>query len=185
MDSTFWRLCVKWDFISFLSQYFKLNILLLQCEKDFSLQKSFLLWCILSQSEYIASLVLYVDTYMLTLESQCLLINCLKVGSNALCWRLNLLLSTAYLFGVPSLRLTQERIKNCLYETKQAIKSVSQIKFSANYISINKYWINLSSHSSLARCLTSVKLVVHKTQQRGQNCIIKVSLGYVHAGEKG
>ena len=156
MDSTFWRLCVKWDFISFLSQYFKLNILLLHCKTDISLQKSFLLWCILSQSQYIASLVLYVDTYMLTLESRCLLINCLKVGSNALCWRLNLQLSTAYLFRVPSLRLTQERIKNCLYETKQVIKSVSQIKFSANYISINKYWINFSSHSSVSSYLSEI-----------------------------
>ena len=35
----------------------------------------------------------------------------------------------------------------------------------ANYISINKYWTTLSSHSSLARCLTLVKSVVHKTQQ--------------------
>ena len=35
----------------------------------------------------------------------------------------------------------------------------------ANYISINKYWINLSSHSSLARYLTLVKSVVHKIQQ--------------------
>ena len=59
----------------------------------------------------------------------------------------------------------------------------------ANYISINKYWINLSSHSSLARCLsenscsqnTTLNIVLLFLTQLTKNFAILILKSYAEA----